>query len=65
MSIILNAVSSNISRKSVLLRGAENAHSKASGGNLSSESVLPAMRAVFAALQSSEQGKYVDIPENR
>lgn len=39
--------------------------SSRTSGKLSADSVLPAMRAVFAALQSSEQGKYVDIPENR
>ena len=32
---------------------------------ISGESVLSAMRAVFASMESSETGKAVDIPENR
>ena len=32
---------------------------------ISGESVLSAMRAVFASIESSETGKAVDIPENR
>ena len=32
---------------------------------ISGESVLSAMRAVFAAIESSETGRAVDIPENR
>ena len=32
---------------------------------ISGESVLAAMRAVFASIESSETGKSVDIPENR
>ena len=32
---------------------------------LSGESVLSAMRAVFASMESSETGKAVDIPANR
>lgn len=31
---------------------------------LSAESVLPAMRAIFAAVQSSEEGKEIAIPQN-
>lgn len=34
------------------------------GGILSAERVIPAMRAVFAAIESSTSGKWVDIPEN-
>ena len=34
------------------------------GGVLDAGNVLPAMRAVFAAIRSSEQGCYVPIPEN-
>ena len=32
---------------------------------ISGESVLSAMRAVFASMESSETGKAVDIPANR
>ena len=32
---------------------------------ISGESVLPAMRAVFASIESSETGKAVEIPANR
>ena len=32
------------------------------GGTLSAESVLPAMKAVFAAIRSSEQGRFIEIP---
>ena len=32
---------------------------------ISGESVLPAMRAVFAAIESSKTGKRVEIPENK
>ena len=32
---------------------------------ISGESALAAMRAVFASIQSSETGKAVDIPENK
>ncbi|MBQ6578367.1 MAG: Gfo/Idh/MocA family oxidoreductase [Bacteroidales bacterium] len=34
------------------------------GGYLSAESVIPAMRAVFAAKRSSDEGVYVFIPKN-
>ena len=34
-------------------------------GEMSAESVIPAMRAVFAALESSRTGRFIDIPENR
>ena len=34
------------------------------GGILSAERVLPAMRAVFAAIESSQRGAYIPIPEN-
>jgi len=33
-------------------------------GLMSARRVLPAMRAVFAALRSSEEGRFIDIPEN-
>ena len=32
---------------------------------ISASSVVPAMRAVFAAIESSESGKRIEIPENR
>ena len=32
---------------------------------ISGHSVLPAMRAVFAAIKSSEEGRTVVIPENK
>ena len=32
------------------------------GGTLSAESVLPTMKAVFAAIRSSEQGRFIEIP---
>lgn len=31
---------------------------------LSGESVIPAMRAIFASIRSSEEGRQIDIPEN-
>ena len=34
-------------------------------GEMSAKSVIPAMRAVFAALESSRTGRFIDIPENR
>ena len=34
-------------------------------GEMSAGSVIPAMRAVFAALESSRTGRFIDIPENR